>query len=411
MSKIKSLLCLVLIILPTYNFSQELTADQIFEKVTDAIVVIYSYDFDGLKHGQGSGIILNSKGIIVTNYHIFAGCERIEIKKHDTLIVNSGIIGANIEKDILIIKLDDNKYPEIPVAEETNLKVGQKVYAVGSPLGFENTMSEGIVSGLRELKEYEDLKNNFIQITASASPGSSGGAVLNSKGELIGMIKMGIEEGENMNFAIPVSDIMKVNEGATLDKKTLETLNFFYRGYNEFQIGKFKQSVDDYTKYIDNSKPEAKAFNYRGLAYLKLKEYEKAIKDFSNAIKLDAKYYPPYINRAEAYIYMKEYEKAAKDMTKLIKLDPKNVKAYYARATAYAKDESWGKSIKDFDKVIKLDPENTEAYINRGISKYYDKDYSGAIDDWYYAIKLDPDLKNGLLNWIDQADYMRTYGY
>src|SRR5512138_1336545 len=100
MSKFTSLLCLVLLFLPTYVFSQDLTADQIFEKVNDAIVVIYSYDFDGLKHGQGSGIILNSKGIIVTNYHIFAGCERIEVKKRDTLIVTSGIIGASIEKDV-----------------------------------------------------------------------------------------------------------------------------------------------------------------------------------------------------------------------------------------------------------------------------------------------------------------------
>jgi tetratricopeptide (TPR) repeat protein len=411
MSKIKSLLCLVISFLPTYIFSQQLTADQIFEKVSDAIVVVYSYGFDSLKHGQGSGIILNSKGIIVTNYHVFAGCERIEIKRHDTLIVNSGIIGASIEKDILIIKLDDPKYPEIPVAEETNLKVGQKVYAVGSPLGFENTMSEGIISGLRELKEFEDLKNNFIQITASASPGSSGGAVLNSKGELIGMIKMGVEEGENMNFAIPVADIMKVNEGATMDKQRLETLNFFYRGYNEFEIGKFKESVEDYTKYINNSPPEAKAYNYRGLSYLKLKDYKNAVKDFTKAIKLDPEYYPPYINRAEAYVRMEEFDKAAKDMTKLIKIDPKNVKAYYARAMAYAKDESWEKSIDDFDKVIKMDPENTEAYINRGISKFYTKDYSGAMEDWYYAIKLDPSLKEGLLHWIDQADYLRTIGY
>ena len=411
MNKIKSSLFILISCIPFYSFSQDLTADQIFEKVNDAIVVVYSYGFDGLKHGQGSGIILNSKGILVTNYHIYAGCERIEIRKHDTLIVNSGIIGANIEKDILIIKLVDSHYPEIPFAEETNLKVGQKVYAVGSPLGFENTMSEGIISGFRELEEYEDLKNNFIQITASASPGSSGGAVLNSKGELIGMVKMGADEGENMNFAIPVSVILKVNEGATLDKKILETLNFFYRGYNEFEIGRFKESVEDYTKYINNSQPEAKAYNYRGLSYLKLKDYENAIKDFTKAIKLDPKYYPPYINRAEAYIKMEEYEKAAKDLTKLIKKDPKNIKAYYARAMAYAKDESWEKSIDDFDKVIKMDSENTDAYINRGISKFYAKDYSGAMEDWYYAIKLDPSLKEGLLQWIDQADYLRTIGY
>jgi S1-C subfamily serine protease/cytochrome c-type biogenesis protein CcmH/NrfG len=411
MNKYITLLFIFVTFLPKHSHSQDLTAEQIFEKVNDAIVVVYSYGFDGLKHAQGSGIILNNKGIIVTNYHIYAGCERLEIKRRDTLIINSGIIGASIEKDILIIKIDDNNYPEIHVSEESTLKVGQKVYAVGSPLGFENTMSEGIVSGLRELKEFEERKNEFIQITASASPGSSGGAVLNSRGELIGMIRMGVDEGENLNFAIPVSDILKVTEGVATDKKTLEILNYFYRGYNEFEIGKFKEAVVDYTKYINQSAGEAKAFNYRGLAYLKLKEYKKAIKDFTKAIKLDAKFIPPYINRAEVYIKMEEYEKASKDLSKLIKMEPKNVKAYYARGLAYSKDESYSKSIKDFTKVIELDPEYTEAYINRGISKFYTKDYSGAMEDWYYAIKLEPRLKEDLTHWIDQADYLRTIGY
>jgi S1-C subfamily serine protease len=411
MYKIKTLLYFIIAIIPTCVFGQELTADQIYEKVNDAIVVVYSYGFDGLKHSQGSGIILNSKGIVVTNYHIFAGSERIEIKRRDTLIINSGIIGASIEKDILIIKLDESKYPDIPIAEENTLKVGQKVYAIGSPFGLENTMSEGIVSGLRELKEFEERKNEFIQITASASPGSSGGAVLNSRGELIGMIRMGIDIGENLNFAIPVSDILKVTEGVATDKKTLEVLNFFYRGYNEFEIGKFKEAVVDYTKYINQSPGEAKAFNYRGLAYLKLHEYKKAIKDFTRAIKLDSKFIPPYINRAEVYIKMEEYEKAAKDLGKLIKIDPKNVKAYYARGIAYSKDESYSKSIKDFTKVIELDPDNTEAYVNRGISRYNSKDYSGAMEDWYFAIKLDPGLREELLPWIDRADYLRTIGY
>jgi S1-C subfamily serine protease len=411
MNKYITLLFIFVTFLPKHSSSQDLTAEQIFEKVNDAIVVVYSYGFDGLKHAQGSGIILNSKGIIVTNYHIFAGCERLEIKRRDTLIINSGIIGASIEKDILIIKVDNTNYPEIPLSEESALKVGQKVYAIGSPLGFENTMSEGIVSGLRQLKEFEDRKNEFVQITASASPGSSGGAVLNSRGELIGMIRMGADEGENLNFAIPVSDILKVTEGVATDKKTLEILNYFYRGYNEFEIGKFKEAVADYTKYINQSAGEAKAFNYRGLAYLKLKEYQKAIKDFTKAIKLDPKFTPPYINRAEVYIKMEEFDKAAKDLGKLIKMDPKNVKAYYARGIAYSKDESYSKSIKDFTKVIEFDPEYTEAYINRGISKFYTKDYSGAMEDWYYAIKLEPQLKEELTHWIDQADYLRTIGY
>jgi S1-C subfamily serine protease/nitrogen regulatory protein PII-like uncharacterized protein len=389
--------------------SQDLSAEQIFEKVNNAIVVVYAYDFEGDKHAQGSGIILNDKGIVVTNYHLFAGCEKIELKRKDQVINHAGIIGASIEKDILILKIEGQDYPNIPVCEDTIFKVGQKIYAVGSPLGYENTMSEGIISGLREIGE---SKNSFLQITASSSPGSSGGAVLNSKGELVGMVSMGyLLIGENINFAIPVKDIMAANQGVVTDKKSLEALNFFYKGYNEHEVGKFEEAIENYTKYIELSAPQAKSYNYRGLSYWKLKNYKKALEDFTKAIKLDNKFEPAYMNRAEVYVKLDEYEKAVKDLTKLIKMNPKNIDALYARGIVYSKDESYYKAEDDFTKVIKLDPEYASAYVNRGIAKFYTKHYAGAIDDWYKAIKLDPDLKFDLTRWIDQADYLRTVGY
>lgn len=408
MKKYILFLFFIVIFLPVNSNSQNLTAEEIFEKVNDAIVVVYTYDFEGDKHAQGSGIILNDKGIVVTNYHIFAGCERIELKRKDVVVNHLGVIGVNIEKDILILRLDGSDYPNIPICESDTLKVGQKIYAVGSPLGYENTMSEGIISGLREIGE---SKKSFIQITASASPGSSGGAVLNSKGELVGMVSMGYLFAENMNFAIPIKDILKANQGLLTDKKTLEALSYFYKGYNEYEIGKFREAAENYTKYIELSPGEAKAFNYRGLAYWKLKKYKNAIKDFTKALKIDPNFKPAYINRAEVYIKMEEYEKGAKDLGKLIRMDPENIDAYYSRGICYSKDESYSKAIKDFTKVIKLDPEYTEAYVNRGICRFYDKDYSGAMEDWYRAIKLDPDLKPQLTHWIDQADYLRTAGY
>jgi serine protease Do len=247
MKKYISLLFFIVIFLPTNSHSQNLTAEEIFEKVNDAIVVVYTYDFEGDKHAQGSGIILNDKGIVVTNYHIFAGCERIELKRKDAVVRHLGVIGVNIEKDILILKLEGFDYPDIPICESDTLKVGQKIYAVGSPLGYENTMSEGIISGLRKIGE---SKKSFIQITASASPGSSGGAVLNTKGELIGMVSMGYLLAENMNFAIPIKDILEANKGLLTDKKTLEALNYFYKGYNEYEIGKFREAAENYTEYI-----------------------------------------------------------------------------------------------------------------------------------------------------------------
>ena len=139
-------------------------------------------------------------------------------------------------------------------------------------MGLENTMSEGIISGLRTLGK---LKRKYIQITASLSPGSSGGAVLNSQGELIGISSMGIQGRRESQFAIPITEVLKVNSGVVTDKKSLEALAFFYKGYNKFESGDFDEAVDNYTKYIEIFSNDSKAYNYRGLAYTELRNIKK----------------------------------------------------------------------------------------------------------------------------------------
>jgi tetratricopeptide (TPR) repeat protein len=399
------LLSMMVFFVSTVNIHpQDLTPDQIFEKVNNAIVVVYSYDFEGNKHAQGSGIILNELGILVTNYHIFAGCDKIELKRKDTVINHSGILGISIEKDILILRLADDNYPSIPVCMNDTLRVGQKVYAIGSPMGFENTMSEGIISGLRAIGK---SKKNFIQITTPLSPGSSGGAVLNSKGELIGISSMGINGGENLNFAIPIKEILKVNSGQITDKRTLKALEYFYKGYNQYESGMYEEALENYNKYIEISKNEAKAYNYRGLVEEELQKYPKAIEDFTRAITLDNKFIAAYSNRAECYTKMDSYEQAEKDFSSVIKLDPKNFYAYYARGLVYSKDEDYNKSINDFTKAIKLDPDYVYSYINRGFDYYKLEKYEEAIDDWLKAIKIDPGYEKSLRPYINNADILR----
>ena len=187
--------------------SQTLSAEQIYEKIKDAVVVILAYDYSNELAKQGSGVVLNDKGYVVTNYHILSGCERLEIMHGKEIIPYVDIIGINVEKDILILKIEQKKFPSVKLGDVKLLKVGQRVYAIGSPMGFENTISEGIISGLRS---YEDLRKNYIQITASISSGSSGGAILNDKGELIGISTLTAKEGQNLNFAVPIDEVLNV---------------------------------------------------------------------------------------------------------------------------------------------------------------------------------------------------------
>jgi len=192
--------CFTYLLPTTILYSQDLSPENIFEKVNNAVVVVLAYDYEGKLAKQGSGVVLNDKGYIVTNYHILAECDKIEIKHYDKVIPYVDIIGVDVEKDILILKIKREIIPSLKIADSDKLKVGQRVYAIGSPLGFENTISEGIISGLRN---YDELNRNFIQITASLSTGSSGGAVVDSKGELIGISTLTVRGGQNLNFIIP----------------------------------------------------------------------------------------------------------------------------------------------------------------------------------------------------------------
>ena len=387
-------------------FSQ--SADEIFANVNDAIVVVEAIDFDGSKSKSGSGVIIKDKGILVTNFHIFAGNEKLKLKHKDTEIKYSEIIGFNVEKDVLILKLEEINCSQIKVGNSGDLKVGSKVYAIGSPMGLENSLSEGIVGGFRK---FEKKENNleYIQITAPISPGSSGGAVLNSAGELIGISTMGFKEGENLGFAIKIEDALSVDLGEYADKVKLEAVNYFFKGKSLYDDTEYQKSIEYYTKYIEKVPGDAKGYNFRKLSYLQMKEYDLALKDFNQSNKLDPAYMAPLLNKGDLNYKMGDYEKAIKDFTKIIKLKPDMVGAYYARGLAFMKEKDWSEAVDDFTTVIKKDPDYIEAYINRGISHFYNERYGEAIDDWKKAINMEPGLANELNSWIDQADVLWRY--
>ena len=211
MKKIK-LLVFVIHFLSTAINAQ--SADKIYSKVNNAIVTIYTYDSEDKPVSQGSGVVLNQKGWIVTNYHVYEGSSKMIVKQQNKLIPVLSIIASDKSKDIMILKISDNSFPQVSIGNSNLIKVGEKIYTIGSPLGLENSISEGLVSGLRKNK-----LENLIQISAPISNGSSGGAVVNSKGDLIGITSSSFTKGQNLNFAIPINEVLKLNS-SIIEKKS-----------------------------------------------------------------------------------------------------------------------------------------------------------------------------------------------
>ena len=174
------------------------------EKAKESVMLIYSYNEDGEMISSGSGFIAFEDDILITNAHVIEDASRIEIISEENNKYNVlGIIGYDLKKDIAIFKIENYKnLKRFPISKK--IEIGDDVYAIGSPLGIKNTVSNGILSGIREEDGFE-----IYQYTAPISPGSSGGALLNKKGEVVGITYASIIDGQNLNLAIQISDVEK----------------------------------------------------------------------------------------------------------------------------------------------------------------------------------------------------------
>lgn len=385
----KKITCFIFIMLLTVSaYNQTLDAEQIYKKVNNAVVTIYAYDSSQKILSQGSGVVMNDKGWIVTNYHVYNGSDKMIVKHKDQIVEYTDIIGVDVEKDILILKIADRTFPSIVIGNSDSLNIGQKIYAIGSPMGFENTITDGIISGMRS---YEEKTKNFIQISAAISHGSSGGAVVNAKGELIGISTLTAAEGQNLNFAIPVNEVLKVYKKEGVTKNELTAADYFYKGYNAANNGYYEEAIMNYNKVIALIPNEPNTYFNRGLAKYYLEEYLGAIQDYTKAIELENDFEDAYNNRGSAKKSLEDYSGAIQDYTKAIELKNDFEEAYYNRGNAKKSLEDYRGAIQDYSKVIELKNDNALAYSNRGNAKSYLEDYRGAIQDYTKAIELKND--------------------
>jgi len=151
----------------------------------------------------GSGFIVSSDGRIITNYHVVKGGHSAYVKlSNGAFFKVDGTIGIDEDADLAVLKVNGSNLPVLNFADSDKVAVGETVVAIGSPLGLENSVSNGIVSGIRE-----ESGKKWIQTTAAASPGNSGGPLINLSGEVVGVVTRKLAAGENLNFAVPANSI------------------------------------------------------------------------------------------------------------------------------------------------------------------------------------------------------------
>lgn len=158
--------------------------------------------------GQGTGFVINSAGYFITNAHVLSGGTRVTAINSEQERISVQLIGYNLDYDIALLKIQSNNYPYLNLENSYNIQVGEKVIAIGNPLGLQFSVSEGIVSALDRIGDNGVAA--YIQTDAALNPGNSGGPLINKEGNVIGINNFKIGGGESLGFALESNYIKEV---------------------------------------------------------------------------------------------------------------------------------------------------------------------------------------------------------
>mgnify|MGYP001585610569 FL=1 len=308
------------------------TPEQIFQQASQSVVVIHSYDIEGNSINQGGGLV-TGKELVTTNCHVIDDAVRLDV--HHQLQVFTGTpAAANRDRDLCLLKVPQLNAPRAPVYTG-RLRVGQRVYAIGAPEGLELTLTEGLISSLREFEG-----SQYIQTSAAISQGSSGGGLFDSEGRLIGITAFFIPEGQNLNFALPASWVAdlatrggkprtKAPAGESAEARWLRRVNEARAKKDWIELLTLAQ------QWVRTMPRSARAWQELGDTYRATNRPRRAIPAYQQAVRYNAEAFDAWLNLGSSYLALNQYDRAIEAGQEALRLKPGDPRALYNLGAAY----------------------------------------------------------------------------
>ena len=435
-----ALMILFVLCLPWATCSGEEGLPAMIRRVEPSIVVLFTYNREGKFVGQGSGFFVNQEGDVITNYHVLKGASRAEVRMTDGSVypVNR-VIAEDEEGDLIRVSTNTPQNLVRPLLIRSSFpEVGERIIVMGTPLGLEKTVSDGIVSAVREIPEF----GKIIQVTAPISPGSSGSPVVNMNGEVIGVVSFFLMPGQNLNFAIPGDRIAKLTpaDGKTLSEREevkeeerlavagkfysmgqgfllsadyeralpffVEALRrnpnlaeaFFQIGYCLGKLGRYSDAIGPYLEAIRIEPNDFDTYNNLCVAFGMVRRYDDAMKACGEAIRIKEDLSEAYNNLGWVYHKIGRYPEAIESCKQAIRLKPDLAMAHYNLGNNYLALKKFEEAIESFKQAIRIKFDYAEGHMNLGAAYNQRRRYEEAIDSYRQAVQIKPDLAEAHLN-------------
>lgn len=379
--RLRLLLPTILLTLPTLLTAQEDLRDLV-RRVKPGVVTIAVFDSTEGVLGMGSGFFV-SPDRIVTSRHVVERASRAEYRTSTGEISTIvGVVADNPTADIVKLAVRP------PAGEGATLLLasglpeqGEGVVAIGSPHGLELTVSEGIISSLRS----DPMIGTLLQITAPISPGSSGGPILNRKGEVVGIASWVMAEGQNLNFAVPVAKVAELK-----DHPLLPFDEWRKRSHTTFGPLLPPEFADD---------PQKAAFlaDYalmRGRSFYERGDYEQAIRMTTSAAMLNPSLVDAWKINATAEMRLGHNEHAEIPLRQAIRLEPKNLAIRAQLGNAFYYQKKLTEAIREYEAILAIDSTYGMAWngLGRALYSEYPERRDEAVEYLHRALRYDSTL-------------------
>lgn len=393
------------------SIAQE-TLPLLIKKIHASTVVIRTYDHDGKIKSQGSGFFIGTEGNILTNYHVIKGSTHTQIKTADGKVYSGNkILREDGESDLILFSVDIRESDVSPLSITTSFpEVGERVLVIGNPLGFEKTVSDGIVSAIREIS----LKGKVIQLTAPISSGSSGSPVINMKGDVIGIATFQSPKGQNLNFAIPGERIVKFLQGkentnakweVSIKKEDITFAEESYSVGLPFLSQKdFGKALSYFEEAVKKNPHHYQSYFFIGYCNEKFGRLQEAIEAYSRTVFIKHDFAEAHYHLGLVYYRIGRFQESIEAIRYAIFIRPSSASWYNTLGVLYFKLGQFQEAFKALREAIRIKPDYASPHYTLGMTFVNLGDKASALQEYKILMNLDKDLSNKLFSLIYKGE-------